>query len=1059
MKTHLNPPRALAALAVPLLFGAVAGSSYGQTTLLDWSHSWNYMHPTTGVLPAGSGTTEPNSGATKWYAAEEAFASYTGPSFTTSGTGFEAGAGAGPLGYGALDYTTTPLPAPGEFAALGTTFTTTPPATGRYTSYFRTTFTVPDDGNFYVNPVIRYIMDDGGFIYLDGELVLRVNMASTALDNFTTLAANTTNTESHIRNAALSFVSGSVTGRNDAVTPAIVGNATVIKRITSLTPGVHTLAVSVHNQAVGSSDLNLAAQLVATPTSCAIAGSFSNVTRNDGGTPDVATDDTVSFTVNVIPTGVVSPSGWTITNAGSAASSVTGAYNTDVTIANIPIAEFSAGTLDLVIADADTAACTTTVSVIPQRIIASDDTASTNLPLFTTGTIPNAGWVFDDALRSMTMQNGGGGGRITVRSQVFSLATLPAIRFTGALDVVDTSSGTEPADSFVAYLIVDGNTANPVNLITAYDVQVVDGVLSDDELAALAGTSTKNFDYIIPETANSVQIVIEGINDSANEKFLVRDLKFSLPPPTLQTIAGAVTFNNNGTAIASDDTISAPVTINAINLGASTGWTSDSTPASGLYSAAQPVTFGPFPAATPVNVVFTDTGDTNIMSSVLLAAPPTTLTVSAPANIQRVENGPGVADDTVTFDLTIAGANGGPGWSTLTSGVSPSSGAFGTVTFTVAAPLPASPFVVNIDDVSYPSITQTASVALPGRYVIGQRDLGAGIASLASAIGSVPSALWVNDGTARTLTINTGVNAQTETVLSEILNLTSVGDVNFSAKLVANDASAGSNYDLPDKFKIELIIDGGLATETIENLVTPYDVGDGLSAVPFVNGEAVANGLPDGWINGYTGTISAVDGFDTAIAEYDAHKVRDEFNRNGQGAAESAVAELTFSHAIPASASSVQLRITSQSISGSETSILRDVLFTTSSAPVDSDNDGMSDDYENANGLNPASNGDKLTDLDGDGQSNFAEFLAGTVPNNPASTLKITDITPNGVDNYNVTISTVAGKTYQLQESTALRGWQDLPGGSFTASSTTTVVPVPTAGGGPVHFLRARVVP
>lgn len=51
---------------------------------------------------------------------------------------------------------------------------------------------------------------------------------------------------------------------------------------------------------------------------------------------------------------------------------------------------------------------------------------------------------------------------------------------------------------------------------------------------------------------------------------------------------------------------------------------------------------------------------------------------------------------------------------------------------------------------------------------------------------------------------------------------------------------------------------------------------------------------------------------------------------------------------------------------------------------VDSDNDGMSDDFENqyaGDGLNPNNSGDATGDIDGDGSNNLAEFLAGTDPN------------------------------------------------------------------------------
>lgn len=259
-----------------------------------------------------------------------------------------------------MDYFTA---AGAEFTALATTLTT---PTTKYTGYFRTTFTVPTDTTFYVNPKLRYIMDDGGFVYL-GVLILRVNMASTATDTYTALAANTTGTEANIREADLSLPVGSLTGGNTAA--ALANNATIIQRVTSLTPGVHTLAISVHNRATGSSDLGLAAQLPATSTDCSIVGSVTASTRNLNGTPADPSDDTIGFSVNVVPTGTVS-STWTI--SGGSLASTTGAYNTNVPL-SVPIADFSTGSLALSIADSTNAACTTAVTVLPQRIIASDD--------------------------------------------------------------------------------------------------------------------------------------------------------------------------------------------------------------------------------------------------------------------------------------------------------------------------------------------------------------------------------------------------------------------------------------------------------------------------------------------------------------------------------------------------------------------------------------------------------------------------------------------------------------------------------------------------------------
>jgi hypothetical protein len=1040
-------PLATALVAVSFLTHLPA-QLHAQSTQIDWNHSWNYMHPTAGALPAGSGTTTPHpDGTTPWYASAANFSTYSGPSFSTGDVGFQAGAGVAPIGYGPINYMTTPDPAPGEFSAFGTVLTT-PTSGERFATYFRTTFTVPNDGQFYITPQIRYVLDDGGFIYLDGEPILRVNTAAAVLDEYLTFSAGTANTEEPIRTADLSLPVGSTTGGNSVVDPAIGGNAVVLKSIGRLTPGVHTLAMSLRNNNATSSDMILAVKLQSTATNCLITGTASNSTRDTKNTPANAADDTISTNVTVTPEGTVSGN-WIV--AGPASSSLigrTGAYNTPVAIANIPIAEFASGTLDLVLADSASATCTTTVKVVPQRIIASNNLLETNLPLSTIGKINVPGWTIDDAARTLTMNNpGGDGSRYIVTSQVLSTAGQPDLQFSGNLEVVDTSSGNEIEDSFVAYLIINGNTAAPVNLITRYDLLTPDGNLSAEELAPVAGTYNYSLNYVIPASANSVQLVIEGINNSTSEVFTVSGLTVSQAPPGLQAYAGPLVFDNNGTPNPADDSYSAPFYITPVNLGASTGWTSDSTPAAGLYSAAKPVTFGPYaPFIANRTIVLSDALAPARQATVNISLDLPALTITGPTNIIRVENGPGFGDDTVTFDFVITGSNGGPSWTSQNSGATPTTGAFGPVTFTLPAPLTPGTLTFDIADISYPLVTQSVSVDVPGRYAVGQSDLSGSLTDVNTDLATNPAVQWINDSVAKTLTLNNAGTAL-RVVRSETVDLTAQGEIFFSARLQVLDTSTGSNFEATDRFKAELIYTvGGIAT-TI-NLITPWDVGDGAPSTTGTTGGV--NGAPDGFLNGYNGAagtdLENATVYATGAANYNAHKNRDEFNALNEDASVRLDNTFLLEAAIPANADDVTLVITGQGIAGSESVVLSTVLFSTSNTLGDSDSDGIPDDYEIANGLNPFDDGDRDLDFDHDGYSNLSEFLAGTAANNAKSFLGLREFTI-GNNRFSATWSSVPGKTYTIQSSLDLETWtplgSDIPAAATPSTATSSPL-IPT---------------
>ena len=104
-------------------------------------------------------------------------------------------------------------------------------------------------------------------------------------------------------------------------------------------------------------------------------------------------------------------------------------------------------------------------------------------------------------------------------------------------------------------------------------------------------------------------------------------------------------------------------------------------------------------------------------------------------------------------------------------------------------------------------------------------------------------------------------------------------------------------------------------------------------------------------------------------------------------------------------------RIVAQNSTGTSTGA--DQTFTTA-AFTDTDGDGLPNDWETANGLNPASAADAPLDADGDGGSNAAEYAAGTTPRDAASALRISSIVRAGND-FTVTWPSVFGKKYRLR--------------------------------------------
>jgi hypothetical protein len=126
---------------------------------------------------------------------------------------------------------------------------------------------------------------------------------------------------------------------------------------------------------------------------------------------------------------------------------------------------------------------------------------------------------------------------------------------------------------------------------------------------------------------------------------------------------------------------------------------------------------------------------------------------------------------------------------------------------------------------------------------------------------------------------------------------------------------------------------------------------------------------------------------------------------------------------------------------------------------ADTDGDGLPDEWEVANALNPTDSADASLDSDGDGVPNRQEYFTGTDPQDPRSCLKVQSIRVAGEPPcMSVVFSAIAGKTYTLLRRDSADGGMWIPCADVPAASTNRVVEVrdsrPTALQQPQGFYR-----
>ena len=80
---------------------------------------------------------------------------------------------------------------------------------------------------------------------------------------------------------------------------------------------------------------------------------------------------------------------------------------------------------------------------------------------------------------------------------------------------------------------------------------------------------------------------------------------------------------------------------------------------------------------------------------------------------------------------------------------------------------------------------------------------------------------------------------------------------------------------------------------------------------------------------------------------------------------------------------------------------------------ADTDNDGVPDTWETANGFSPTNAADASLDADGDTMTNWEEYIAGTNPTNALSYLKLDGALGNGM--VSLSFQALSNRTYAIE--------------------------------------------
>lgn len=1014
---------------------ATAGASRAQqSVLVPWNHTWAIMHPMGAMpnVPAGGDADFD----TTWYLKAEDFATqYNGPVFgsvpalvgipATPGS-YDSKLAQGPIGYGAAGYFTSTTTNP-EFTAFGAGGTLTIPSgtapnTNRRAAYFRTTFTVPAGNGSLIKPRLRYLIDDGAYVYLDGELISAIFMATTTPPNLDSYAATPevlaggagTATEDVLRTLDLFLPAGTANAATGART---------IKQIISLAPGEHTLALSVRNNSLTSSDLAMAVELSA-EEGCLISATPTPATRSDSGTPYFTGDDTFTFHSTV--TGVNGGAGWTSDDPAVPV----GSYDTPTVFGPFPV---SASPKVITFTSASAPPCTTQVSVTPPggtlqaaaqtfarqqqgTVDPADDTFTASV--LVTGQFVSNAWKIVSTTPATAAAGSPAGGTSGAATSFgpYPIASSPVtVTLADAADPSITTQVVLTAQAFIGSRSFGGITAPflsaaplpaqwvattglaPVITINnssadiwrefrspVFDLSAVGAVGFAAELVARETSTGSNFEsvdnfrarLVVTDAAGASEISLIAPFDADGNGLLngsptpydpLRD-EFNLKrEPVSTTISNVMRME----AFIPAGALSVQLIVEAKGIDGSD---------------------------------FFDVRKVSFSDQCGFAATAT--------NVTRVLNGqPGnPAAHTVNFTLraTPAGAVSPTGWNvsfnrlgTPVSGASVSSGAYSTNVSVTGLPAEGGPITAILTDKEDPScftgvnITVAAPPQMVGTFAVG--------ASSTSVFSSGPPTGWspVAGG------LDMSAAAAISDFSTEPVNLSGTsGPVAFTLDIEAEETSTTSNFEDTDIFEAELILNDGNANSTVRLVAAPHDK----------DGNGILTGAP----------------VPVAPAVYDPAK--DEFNPAGAALTVPLKNTFRLTYSIPDNIVSATLHLRARVDSAGEFLRLRNVSWTGSSSVG-------------------------TGDADGDGASDAAEVLAGTDPNDAASVFRISGLTLAG-NTASAGFTTVNGKFYHGYTSPDLASWTRDDSSPTVAGDGNPAVwlftPVPAAGT-PARFFRVAV--